>query len=260
MATGTQDTYLNEDQPASTFGAVTQLTVDMDISNGNEAQALIRFDNLFGNGAGQIPLGATILSARLTVDANDPSSQGAEIRFYRMLTAWSESSTWNSMSSGIQTDGVEASSTPESIVPNPDITGTVTISGLETTLQAWSDGASNFGWVVINNSTDGWDVSSSETSTPNLRPRLFVTYRTTGGDVSTGLIGHWTVDTNADDTSGNNYHGTLQGNAAIDTAPLTHHMGGGKLTLDGTGDYIELAPHLSSFSGLTEGTIAGGSN
>src|SRR5215213_2665755 len=32
-----------------------------------DAQGLIRFDNLIGNGAGQVPANATILSAKLTL-------------------------------------------------------------------------------------------------------------------------------------------------------------------------------------------------
>ncbi|WP_306296814.1 LamG-like jellyroll fold domain-containing protein, partial [Candidatus Entotheonella palauensis] len=44
--TGTQDTLLNEDQPTTAFGRSTPLTVDMNIANGNEAQALIRLDSI----------------------------------------------------------------------------------------------------------------------------------------------------------------------------------------------------------------------
>ena len=81
-------------------------------------------------------------------------------------------------------------------------------------------------------------------------------YQTSGGDISTGLTGHWPFDANADDSSGNNYHGTLTNGAAIDTTDLTDQVGVAKLSLDGTNDYVNLDSHISNFSSLTEGTIS----
>ena len=75
-------------------------------------------------------------------------------------------------------------------------------------------------------------------------------------DITTGLTGHWTLDADATDSSGNGYNGTLTGNAAIDTSSNTNHVGAGKGTFDGTTDYVALSTHVAGFSGLTEGTIA----
>ena len=75
-------------------------------------------------------------------------------------------------------------------------------------------------------------------------------------DITSGLVGQWTFDTNANDMSGNGNHGTLVGNASIDTTMATNIVGAGKLTLDGTNDEVDLSSHTSSFSGLTQGTIA----
>ncbi len=76
-------------------------------------------------------------------------------------------------------------------------------------------------------------------------------------DITTGLVADWTFDADATDSSGNSYDGTLTGDASIDTADATDIVGEGKLSLDGTGDYVDLDAHISAFSGLTEGTIAG---
>ncbi|MBK7664783.1 MAG: tandem-95 repeat protein [Sterolibacteriaceae bacterium] len=76
-------------------------------------------------------------------------------------------------------------------------------------------------------------------------------------DTTTGLVGHWTLDANANDSSGNNYNGTLTGNAAIDTNAGTNKVGAGKLTLDGSGDYVDLTAYRANFTSLTQGTIAG---
>ena len=53
-----------------------------------------------------------------------------------MLSAWDESSTWNSMSGGIQLDDVEASSIRDSVLVDPDALGPVTFTGLRETVQA----------------------------------------------------------------------------------------------------------------------------
>ncbi len=252
----TQDTHLDEFTPDTSYPS--QTTVEVDLSNGGGGQehALIRFDNLFGSGAGQIPLGSTIISATLTLDVSDESSASATISLHRMLATWSESSTWNSMTSGISINDVEASSTADATIPNPGSTGSKVIVGLENTLQAWSDGATNHGWAIISDNGNGLEFSSSENGTTSLRPQLTVEYRTTGGDIMTGLVGLWNVDANADDSSGNTNHGTLTGGALIDTTDLTDKVGAGKLSLDGTDDYVDLASHVGNFSSLNEGTIS----
>ncbi len=76
-------------------------------------------------------------------------------------------------------------------------------------------------------------------------------------DISSSLVGHWTLDSDATDSSGNGNTGILAGDAAIDTSSSTNNVGPGKLTLDGSGDYVELSNHAASFDSLTQGTIAG---
>ena len=74
-------------------------------------------------------------------------------------------------------------------------------------------------------------------------------------DTTTGLVGHWSFDIDAHDSSGNNNDGTLTNDASIDTTLATNQIGIGKLALDGDGDTVDLTNHISDFSGLTEGTI-----
>jgi hypothetical protein len=58
-------------------------------------------------------------------------------------------------------------------------------------------------------------------------------YRFAAGGIPTnGLVAEYLFDTDASDTSGNAYNGTLNGNAAVS---------GGLLTLDGTGDFVSIA-------------------
>lgn len=254
----TQDTYIDESSPSSSFGSNTTATVDADTGSGNDAQALIRFDNIMGTGSGQVPSGATIISARLELNVSDASASGATIGLHRMLTTWTESSTWNSLTNGVQTDGSDASATADATVADPTATGTIILDGLESTVQAWADGsATNYGWVLTNDNADGWSFNSSENGTTSLRPKLIVEYSTSGGDTTTGLTGQWDFDADANDSSGNSYNGTLTNGASIDTTDITDKVGAGKLSLDGSNDYVDLSSHVSNFSGLTEGTIAG---
>lgn len=66
---GARDTQIWEETPAVNHAATQDLTADLDTSTtttGNQdSQVLMRFDNLFGSGAAQIPAAAQIVSAKL---------------------------------------------------------------------------------------------------------------------------------------------------------------------------------------------------
>src|SRR4051812_1228344 len=67
---GTQDTYVSQSAPDSAFGNASFMDVDLDAStnSGNQpTQGLLRFENIFGTGASQVPAGSTITSATLTL-------------------------------------------------------------------------------------------------------------------------------------------------------------------------------------------------
>src|SRR5687768_12231600 len=62
--TGTADTYGRADQVTTRFPNAVIVLVD---NAGPIAHGLIRFDNIFGSGPGQVPGNATISSATLTL-------------------------------------------------------------------------------------------------------------------------------------------------------------------------------------------------
>jgi hypothetical protein len=169
--TGTLDTMIQQATPTTAYGTSTKLSTDTG-TNAN-VQTLLTFDGLFGTGLGQIPLGATITSATLTLQTTNGSAQGASL--HRMVTNWMgvPTWTWDSFNNGIQFDGTEA-------VAAADVsTGAVGVGSrdLDVTksLQAWSDGASNYGWAFMAGGTDGWDFYSAQGAT---KPKLTVTYTT----------------------------------------------------------------------------------
>ncbi|MEM8912722.1 MAG: DUF4347 domain-containing protein, partial [Planctomycetota bacterium] len=75
-------------------------------------------------------------------------------------------------------------------------------------------------------------------------------------DITTGLVSHHTFDTDASDSSGNSYNGTLTNGASVDTTAGTNLIGNGKLELGGLNDYVNLNAHVTNYRNLTEGTIA----
>lgn len=169
---GTVDTYLHQNTPTTSFATSTSLKVDNDdpAGLGFDAQTLLRFENLFGSNAGQIPANAILRSATLQLQVTNGSINNMNL--HRMLTAWDATDTWNSRVNGVQTDGVEAVISPDTSSGTSQL-GALSFNVLAS-LQAWqTDPASNRGWALMPTGTDGIDFNSSEGTT---KPKLIVTY------------------------------------------------------------------------------------
>ena len=144
-------------------------------NDGQFRQGLIRFDNIFGAGVGQIPLGSTISAATITANYNDNSSTAFAV--YRILVPWeTTNATWNFFTAGLTNDGVEAASSPTVTFSNPNANamGTYNAYGTALTneLAAWSAGTPNYGWVVLPTSgNQGWGWTAAGGS-----PVLSVTF------------------------------------------------------------------------------------
>ncbi|XZE55325.1 DNRLRE domain-containing protein [Planctomycetaceae bacterium SH139] len=205
--TGAQDAHLDEGNSNTVINPASDILIDFD-NGGSNDQAVLKFENLFGNEPGQIPLGSVITSATLTLDTNPNTANapGDGATFHRMLADWEDStSTWNSFVNGLQKDDIEARSTFESALGTANGagssgTGELSISVLPD-LRAWSAGEANFGWGIIgwDGNTDGWFFSTSENGEVTRRPRLQVEWLPAGADVVSfreGVDGYTgTVDT-----------------------------------------------------------------
>ena len=121
-------------------------------------------------------MGALIKQAILTLTTEGQFSISRNgSRFYRMTKAWSETSTWNGLTGGIQI-GSETRSTADA-----DSGGAVSNTGTRSfdvtrSVQAWADGETNLGWAILCNGTDAWWFRSSEWGTVAERPLLTVIY------------------------------------------------------------------------------------
>jgi len=179
---GAYDTELRQSDPDSNLGGATSLSIDADdpSGTGGDTQNLIRFDDLFGTDAGQIPTESNIAFARLILNATDA---GSGFTVHRMLRPWQDTDTWNGLGNGVQPDGIEAAANAELTVGANDSNNTNVPTGLiqldvTDTLRAWLAGETNFGWAFLPYlaGTDGIDYYSSDYSTRDLRPMLVVNY------------------------------------------------------------------------------------
>jgi hypothetical protein len=177
---GTQDTYVWAASPGVSQDSPFQYGVDLE--EGNPATplwALLRFDNIIGTGAGQIPPGSRIIDARVNFFINDITDFGVPVTFHRMFSDWDESSTWNSLVNGLLRDDTEARITPDGQLVAPSLTGgpiPVTGAGMAAAVQSWVNGAANNGWAIFSSSGNGIDFGSSENPTTANRPQLQVSY------------------------------------------------------------------------------------
>src|SRR5258706_12198337 len=188
----TSDTFIESVNPALNHGGDATLSV-----KGANVQGLVRFDSIFGFGANQTPPGAKIISAKLLLPTNDATPGAPDtISIYRMLTTWTEASTWQSLTNGVSIDDVEAASTAE-FGASPNVAGAPGIFDVSDSIALWAaDPTQNKGWVMRGNASSwNWNWKSSETADPALRPSLEITYERP----------HWNLDADGAWSSAGNW-------------------------------------------------------
>jgi hypothetical protein len=183
--TGAVDTQVREIGPDQEFSGTSPLAPDWIVTGSapNPQQVLLRFDNIIGNGAGQVPSGSMIYAAIVELTSFESASQGDGGKFHAMLKPWSATDTWNSLVGGISADGVEAKPEPTTTIGPEDprqapVQSTTHHINLTADVQAWANGAANYGWVILPwpNGSDGWGISSAEAPDLMHRPQLRVYY------------------------------------------------------------------------------------
>ena len=187
--TGVEDTELEAGTANggadAVHGTTSFILVDKD-NSGGESQALLQFKNLFGYGANQIPLGSWIRLAMLRMQHTQINANGDPVNLHRMLVPWTQTvATWNNMNGnglpGIQADGVEAVAASDLLFDSFNQTVPFTLDlDVTSSLQAWSDGAANYGWAFINTGADGYRFDASSLSTG---PELIVFYERGDGGI-----------------------------------------------------------------------------
>jgi hypothetical protein len=181
---GTQDTELRQGnrQQNAVMGANVHLHVDdrMGAVALGKTQALLRFDDLFGDDQSQIPTDARLVSAILKLHVNDA---GSGLALYRMRSAWDERSTWSSMGDGVQI-GSETTPFPEALAGfESSLVGVdsgMLYFDVTASVMNWQlDPDSNLGWLLTPQpgATDGVRIDSSEAiGLGAVRPELVVRF------------------------------------------------------------------------------------
>ncbi|MCS6852227.1 MAG: DNRLRE domain-containing protein [Gemmataceae bacterium] len=175
---GTQDAQIDRKNPTQVKGSEDKVSADKG-GTAEEKQALLRFDNIFGYGPGQIPPGSTINAVRLVLGVKESSNTA--VTLHRMVTDWNQTTaSANAFPAGgpmVQFNDLDARSVPDisfTVSSASNYSRTLSNAGLLQTVRAWAEGtASNYGWVI---STSGgkFEIFSSENGTAAERPRLLI--------------------------------------------------------------------------------------
>jgi hypothetical protein len=179
------DTRIRENAPETTSSTSASMYIDAGVtSTSDPEQILLRFDNILGLGANQVPPGSRVEAAVLDLASVVGNAPGAGGNIHALLKPWQDTtSTWNSWIEGIQADGVEAAVTPTVTLGNasltPKVQGGFHSLDVANDVQAWVSGArTNYGWVGLPwpGGTDGWGIATAESSVERNRPQLRIYY------------------------------------------------------------------------------------
>ena len=172
---GTTDTYIHAGRPDESFGGSDTLIVDGDVPPEEERQILIRFEDLFGWEPGQIPPGARIDRATLTLFITNSSDDGASL--HGLLVPWVGEVTWNQLEGGVQVDDVEALDNAQAAGASNESEAPIELD-VTSSVRDWAHGTDNFGWVLVmaQDGDDDWQFGASESAQPGRRPGLTVVF------------------------------------------------------------------------------------
>jgi hypothetical protein len=168
------DIEIRQAYPETSYSFQENISVDrqMDLASSSETQGLLRFKNIFGDKDGQIPRDAAVESAFLTVFPTDYSVNS--IAIHRMLKNWSTSSNWNSFSTGVFADDVDAVRGADDVITVPSMDFT-SFDVTESLLVWQNQTAPNYGWVFLDDGNDGWTFAASGNGDLSILPALTVT-------------------------------------------------------------------------------------
>ncbi len=168
------DAQISSDNSGTNYGSSVSINIDGDNPH---AHAVIKFPNLIGNGANQIPSGAIITSAQLELYC---TNEGDVMEVRQLIQDWTEDAvTWNDRTAD-QTWAAPGADGYGSCYSEPVIEAEWTEIGWHTIditefVQHWSDESPNFGLLFSDTGgTDGVDFDSSESDNS---PVLTVSYQ-----------------------------------------------------------------------------------
>lgn len=175
---GTVDTWVNTGTEMDTVQGEENYFGFDGSDAGGKNYGLLRFDNIVGTGAGQIPPGTTITSAEIIMTFVDSGDAGT---LHEILvgpadqpTSFDDTdTTCATFGDGIEPwAGVHYAEDPVADIPGE--TGRVELD-VTATVQKYSNGEKNMGWIFVPTGGDGVDITSSEATPGGGPPKLTVT-------------------------------------------------------------------------------------
>lgn len=171
---GTVDTYIWDTNPATDNGTAVSMVVDTAIGvETDQRKGLLKFD------LSSIPTTAKVISATLELYVN---TEGQGWKLHKMLVTWNTSSTYNSLTGGVDNDGVEAAVAADCIngINLDTLVGTTRNNVSVATVQDWvTNPSTNYGWLIeqIDSSTgDGVQFDTEDGATASRHPKLTIKY------------------------------------------------------------------------------------
>ena len=158
------DAYISDQQQNNNYNTSEMRVESYYQGTGRNIRSLIRFDTLI------IPVGSSIISATLNINAGTVPGETRTYQVYSTTTPWAESVvTWNTQPS--------VTSTATSSSTSPGWMGWTVTSDV----QGWVNGNNNYGWQIrdqTENSNTQFITAfhSRENPDPNLRPSLVIQY------------------------------------------------------------------------------------
>ncbi|QDU54494.1 DNRLRE domain-containing protein [Aeoliella mucimassa] len=150
-----------------------------------DRNALYQFNSIFGNGANQIPMGATILDAKFSVVTSGEGNARTGGNFFvaGLTSPFTTTTTYNDYAGGLGAWWESGTSTRPVDGVGPTRSGNVSSFDVTSLVQDWSSGnLANNGLVIQaghgGHTTDGWSVNSTSFSDSTRRPKLEITYTT----------------------------------------------------------------------------------
>ncbi len=161
-----------------------------------DEQALMRFDNIIGSEAGQIPSNATILSAKLTLttSAAGNAQTAGPFGVAGLNQPFDTSTTYFGSFSSSTDFGSRGAFWKDGYSTRPtggygfQIPGVVSSANVHPIVQSWVSGSANHGFAIyagtadsvaqVSNTDDGWSINSSGYPVADVRPMLEVSYTT----------------------------------------------------------------------------------
>lgn len=158
------DTYIDSGSPNATRGMDSRLRYRV-----GARWALIWFDGIFATG--QVPAGATIQTAQLTVEV-DQANCAADL--VETTVPWDETVTYNTFG---PSPGVDTADLGATVATVAQMQGAQTLN-VTASVSAWSaDPATNHGWILVPGAGADSQISSNEDGVPSSRPHLVVVFK-----------------------------------------------------------------------------------